>query len=140
MGPESATRTCTASVAAGRIPVDGFAERMIFTPQLCPKGDGPDVCLITPVCDEFTLQYLLSQGHSCAQLSWQRLPTRQAPAAGNAATAAPTTAFITFPMAGTCPVPGWTVLSKSCCARHTAVSSCSQLKSPSCLLCRSEQR
>src|SRR6266478_9745677 len=53
MGPESATRTCTTSVAAGRVPVDGFAERMVFTSRLCPKGDGLDVCLITPVCDEF---------------------------------------------------------------------------------------
>src|ERR1700726_2977286 len=114
MGPESATRTCTASVAAGRVPVDGFAERMIFTPQLCPKGDGPNVCLITPVCDESSTHYLLSQGHSCAQLSWQRLPDRSARAAVNTAMAALTADFITFPIAGTCPVPRWTVLSKSC--------------------------
>src|SRR5258708_38058728 len=90
MGPESATRTCTTSVATDRVPVDGLAERMIFTPQLCPKGDGPDVCLITAVCDEFDALYLLSQGHSCAQLSWQHLPTRRAPAAGNTALAAST--------------------------------------------------
>src|SRR6266404_2574816 len=124
MGPESATRTCTTSVAAGRVPVDGFAERMVFTSQLCPKGDGPDVCLITPVCDEFDALCLLSQGHSCAQLSWQHLPIRLAPAAGNTALAASTGVFITFPIAGTCPVPRWTVLSKSCCARHTAIPSC----------------
>src|ERR1700716_4584123 len=114
MGPESATRTCTASVAAGRVPVDGFAERIVFTPQLCPKGDGPDVCLITPVCDEFDALYLLSQGLSCAQLSWQHLPTRLALAAGDTALAAPTGAFITFPTAGPCLLPRWTVLSKSC--------------------------
>src|ERR1700716_948194 len=105
MGPESATRTCTASVAASRVPVDGFAERIVFTPQLCPKGDGPDVCLITPVCDEFDAPYLLSKGPSCAQLSWQQLPARLAIAAGDTALAAATGAFIPFPIAGPCPLP-----------------------------------
>src|SRR6267378_888542 len=75
MGPESATRTCTAPVRAGWVPVDGFAERMIFTPSLCPKGDGPDVCVITPVCDEFDAQYLLSQAYCCAQFLWQYSPS-----------------------------------------------------------------
>src|SRR5712671_222831 len=140
MGPESATRTCTAPVRAGWVPLDGFAERMIFTPSLCPKGDGPDVCVITPVCDEFDAQYLLSHAYCCAQLLWQYSPIRFVREAVNTALVASTDDFITFPIAGACPVPRWTVLSKSCWARHTAVPSCQQLKSPSCLLCRSEQR
>src|SRR6266853_3587698 len=119
MGPESATRTCTASVAASLVHVDVYAEQMIFTSQLCPKGDGPDVCLITPVCDESNTQCLLSQGHSCAQVSWQHVPNQFARAAVNTAMAALAADFITFPIAGTCPVPRWTVLSKSCCAWHT---------------------
>ena len=69
----------------------------------------------------------------CTTFAAGHSPARRATATGNPALAAQTADFITFPIAATCPVPRWTVLSKSCCVWDAGIASLLTAQTPELL-------